>query len=63
MEVVRTITVKLTEKEYKVLKEAANITDNIIAELNTDDFGEDYDLRDVGHIISAFLEDDNVYVV
>jgi hypothetical protein len=63
MEIVRTIAVKLTEKEYKVLKEAANITDKIVAELGSDDFGENYDLRDVEHILSAFLEDDNVYVV
>lgn len=63
MEVVRTIAVKITEREYKVLKEAANITSNIVAELGSDDFGEDYDLRDVGHVLSAFLEDDNVYVV
>jgi hypothetical protein len=63
MEIVRTIAVKLTEKEYKVLKEAVNITDKIVAELGSDDFGEDYDLRDVEHILSAFLEDDNVYVV
>jgi hypothetical protein len=63
MEIVRTIAVKLTEEEYKVLKEAANITDKIVAELGSDDFGEDYDLRDVEHILSAFLEDDNVYVV
>lgn len=63
MEVVKTIAIKITEREYKVLKEAANIAGNIIAELNTDDFGEDYDLRDVEHTISAFLEDDNVYVV
>lgn len=63
MEVVRTIAVKITEREYKVLKEAINITDNIIDELGSDDFGEDYDLRDVGHTITAFLEDDNVYVV
>jgi hypothetical protein len=63
MEIVRTIAVKLTEEEYKVLKEATNITDKIVAELGSDDFGEDYDLRDVEHILSAFLEDDNVYVV
>jgi hypothetical protein len=63
MEIVRTIAVKLTEEEYKVLKEAANITGKIVAELGSDDFGEDYDLRDVEHILSAFLEDDNVYVV
>lgn len=63
MEVVRTIAVKLTEKEYKALKEAINITDNIVNELGSDDFGEDYDLGDVGHVLSAFLEDDNVYVV
>jgi hypothetical protein len=63
MEIVRTIAVKLTEEEYKVLKEAVNITDKIVAELGSDDFGEDYDLRDVEHILSAFLEDDNVYVV
>ena len=63
MEVVRTIAVKITEREYKVLKEAANIADNIITALSTDDFGDDYDLRDVGYTISAFLKDDNVYVV
>ena len=63
MEIVRTIAIKLTEREYKVLKEAINITDNIIAELGSDDFGDDYDLRDVEHTLTAFLEDNNVYVV
>ena len=62
MEVVRTIAVKLTGKEYKLLQEAADLIGHIITEVNFDDFGEDYDLRGIEYNILQFLDDTNVYV-
>lgn len=62
MEVIRNITVKLTKSEYNLLTEAANLIDNITAEIDDDDFYEDYDLREASHNIYEFLNDYNVYI-
>lgn len=62
MEVVKKLGVKLTGKEYQLLQDAASLIDDINAEINTDVFGEGYDLKGVEYIIYAFLDDTNVEV-
>jgi len=62
MEIIRKLAVKLTREEYILLRDAANLIKNIVAEINTDDFGEDYDFIEASHIIYAFLDDKDVYV-
>ena len=62
MEVERTCTIKLTEKECELLQNAANLIGNIDAEIDIDYFGYDYDLSSVKHNILEFLDDPNVYV-
>lgn len=62
MEIVRKITLKLTGKEYTLLRDAVTLIDNIVEKIDTDDFGEDYDLTDAKDILYAFLDDPNVYV-
>lgn len=62
MEIVRELTVKLTGKEYTLLRDAANLIDNIVAGINGDDFGEDYDLESISHNIYEFLDDSDVWV-
>ena len=61
MEVVRTVAVKLTGKEYDLLRDAANLIGTIVEEKNSGDF-EDYNLDAVEHDIYAFLDDPNVEV-
>lgn len=62
MEIVRELTIKLTGKEYTLLREAAHLIDNIVSGINTDDFGEEYDLESVSHNIYEFLDDPDVWV-
>lgn len=63
MEVAKRVTVKLTEKEYELLRDAISLISNIDLELNPNDLEEEYDLRGVEDTIAAFLEDDDVYVI
>lgn len=62
MEVVRTITVKLTGKEYTLLQDAAGLIGHIVSTLNFDDFVDDYNLREIEYNILEFLDDTNVEV-
>lgn len=62
MEVAKRATLKLTGKEYQLLRDAVTLIDDIVEKIDTDDFGEDYNLRDAKDILYAFLDDPNVYV-
>lgn len=61
MKIAKTTAVKLTGKEYDLLRDAANLIGTIIEEKNSGDF-EDYNLDAVEQDIYAFLDDPNVYV-
>lgn len=62
MKIARQLTVTLTGEEYTLLRNAADLIYNIVAEINTDDLEKDYDLESVSHNIYEFLDDINVYV-
>jgi hypothetical protein len=61
MKIAKTTVVKLTGKEYDLLRDAANLIGSIIEEKNSGDF-EDYNLDAVEQDIYAFLDDPNVEV-
>jgi hypothetical protein len=61
MKIAKTTAVKLTGKEYDLLRDAANLIGTIVEEKNSGDF-EDYNLDAVEQDIYAFLDDPNVYV-
>lgn len=62
MKIEKTITVELTGKEYNLLRDAADLIEDILSKVDFDDFGEDYDLRGIEHNILAFLDDPYVEV-
>jgi hypothetical protein len=61
MKIAKTTAVKLTGKEYDLLRDAANLIGTIVEEKNSGDF-ENYNLDAVEQDIYAFLDDPNVYV-
>jgi hypothetical protein len=61
MKIAKATVVKLTGKEYDLLRDAANLIGTIVEEKNSGDF-EDYNLDAVEQDIYAFLDDPNVYV-
>ena len=61
MKIVKVTTIKLTGKEYDLLRDAANLIGTIVEEKNSGDF-EDYNLDAVEHDIYAFLDDPNIEV-
>lgn len=61
MKIAKVTAIKLTGKEYDLLRDAANLIGTIVEEVDSDDF-EDYNLDAVEHDIYAFLDDPNVEV-
>lgn len=61
MKIAKTTVVKLTGKEYDLLRDAANLIETIIEKKDSNDF-EDYNLDAVEQDIYAFLDDPNVEV-
>ena len=61
MKIAKVTAIKLTGKEYDLLRDAANLIGTIVEEKNSGDF-EDYNLDAVEQDIYAFLDDPNVEV-
>lgn len=61
MKTVKTTVVKLTGKEYDLLRDAANLIETIVDEKNSDDFSN-YRLDTISQNIYEFLDDPNVEV-
>lgn len=62
MEINRTLEIKLTGKEYNLLREAAHLIENITTETDSVELGYEYELYGIPQEIYAFLDDPKVTV-